>query len=138
MYNNFLLEVKKDVFFKKKQYSIQIDGIDSGILSFSNTKKFISLSQGKHTVKIISDNQSFEEEINIKNNKLKRFYIKPSISLQVAKGFFIVASIVLLFFVIYSFFVLDNRNITYIPIFLILISFSSNKFSYENFRIQRT
>ena len=61
MYNNFLLEVKKDVFFKKKQYSIQIDGIDSGILSFSNTKKFISLSQGKHTVKIISDNQSFEE-----------------------------------------------------------------------------
>ena len=138
MYNNFLIEVKKDVFFRKKKYSIQIDGIDNGILSFSNTKKFISLVQGKHTVKIISDNQSFEEEINIKNNKLKRFYIKPSISLQVAKGFFIVASIVLLFFVFYGFFVLDNRNLTSIPIFLILISFSSNKFSDEKFRIQRT
>jgi hypothetical protein len=138
MYNNFLIEVKKDVFFGKKQYSIQIDGIDNGILSFSNTKKFISLVEGKHTIKIISDNHSFEEEINIKTNKLQRFYIKPSISFQVAKGFFIGASIVLLFFVIYGFFVLDNRNPTYIPIFLILISFCSNKFSDEKFRIQRT
>lgn len=139
MVDNLLLEIRKDNFFKKRKYGITIDGISQGILTPVNSRKFISLEVGKHQVSIQCEDYVIEKEIIVKTtDKLKRFYIKPTISLQLSKGVsmgFWVSSICI---VLYSFFVWNTKiGLPTVIVLLFPILFSTRNKNNANFIIQK-
>ena len=139
MIDNLLIEVKRDNFFKKRKYSIAIDGINQGILTPFNSRKFISLEVGKHQVSIQCEDYLIEKEIIVKrNDKFKRFYIKSTPSLKILKGISIGIWLTTVCFILYSFFVWNTKiSIPIIVALLFPILFSkTNKIYNENFIIQ--
>ncbi|UQD55181.1 hypothetical protein [Flavobacterium sp. K5-23] len=139
MINNLLIEIRKDIFFKSKKYSLVVDGINQGVLTYSNSKRFLSLEPGKHIVSIQCDDYLVENEIVIKTDTLKRYYIKPNVSLQLYKGISI--GFLLFSVCIFSYSFLDPNNKISVPIFLILLfTFIFRRFyekSNANFIIQK-
>jgi len=142
MIDNLLIEIRKDNFFKKRKYSIVIDGINQGILTPVNSRKFISLEVGKHQVSIQCEDYLMEKEIIVKrNDKFKRFYIKPTLptlSLKILKGISIGIWLTTVCFILYSFFVWNTKiSIPIIVVLLFSILFSkTNKTYNKNFIIQ--
>jgi hypothetical protein len=141
MINNFLIEMKNDHFFKSRVYSLEVDGVNYGILSFLNSKKFISLEKGEHTVKIKCDDYLFEDLSIVKSGQLQRFYLKPETSVDLLKGVSIGFLTLSLCMLLYSYF-FQNTTAT-IPISLVLILscsslfFNYNKKDIKNFSIQK-
>jgi hypothetical protein len=135
---NLLIEIRKDNFFKNRKYSIELDGIDQGILTPVNSRKFLSLEVGKHRVTIQCEDYLIEKEIIVKTtNKFKRFYIKPTISSEIIRGISIGIWLATVAFILYSFFVW-NTKIT-LPLVIVLlfpILFSKRNENNANFVIQ--
>jgi hypothetical protein len=139
MVNNLLIEIRKDAFFKSREYHIEVDGVSQGTLAFLNPKKFLSIQAGKHIVSIRCDDYLVENEIIVKTNKLKRFYIKHNTSLQLSKGISIGVWALSLCFFLYSYLVLDTKMsipIVVALLFPVLFSGKNNKIN-ANFVIQK-
>jgi hypothetical protein len=139
MVDNLLIEIRKDNFFKNRKYSIEIDGKNQGILTSFNSRKFLSLEVGKHLVSIQCNDYLIEKEIIVKTtDKLKRFYVKPTISLQLSKGVsigFWVSSICIM---LYSFFVWNTKiSLPIVIVLLFPILFSTRNKNNANFIIQK-
>jgi len=141
MVDNLLIEIRKDNFFKNRKYSIELDGINHGILTPVNSRKFLSLDVGKHQLIIQCETYSTKKEIIVKTtNKFKRFYIIPtySFSSQLIKGVSIGIWIAFVSFFMYTYFVSNkNINLAIIVTLLFPVLFSKkNKINNANFVIQ--
>jgi len=138
MADNLLIQIRKDNFFKKRKYSIAIDGINQGILTPVNSRKFISLEVGKHRVSIQCEDYLIEKEIIVKRtDKFERFYIKPTVSLQLSKGVYIGIWIAVLCFILYGFFVWNTKiSLPIVIVLLFPILFSKRNENNANFVIQ--
>lgn len=143
MVDNLLIEIRKDNFFKKRKYSIKLDGIDQGNLTTINSRKFLSLDVGKHQVIIQCEDYLIEKEIIVKTTeKFKRIYINPTFSFSFSSllinGVSIGIWISLVSFFIYSFFVLNTKiNLAIVVVLLFPILFwKRNKINNANFVIQ--
>lgn len=141
MINNFLIEIKKDVFFKSRIYTIEVDGVNYGILSFLNSKKFISLEKGNHSVKIKCNDYLFEDQIIVKRDKLQRFYLKPETSMELLRGVSIGFFALMFCMILYNY-LFQSTTIT-IPIAVVLLLSSTSlvlnykKKEIKNFTIQK-
>jgi len=139
MVDNLLIEIRKDNFFKKRIYCITIDGIDQGILSSINSRKFISLELGKHQVSIQCEDYIIKKEIIVKRiDKFERFYIRPKTSFELSKGVLIGLWISSVSFLLCSFFIWNTKiSLPIIVVLLFPILFSKkNKVHNANFVIQ--
>lgn len=121
MVDNLLIQIRKDNFFKNRKYSIELDGINQGILTRVNSRKFLSLEVGKHIVSIQCEDYLIEKEIIVKRtDKFERFYIKPTISSQIIKGVSIGIWIATVCFILFSFFVWNKKiNIAMVVVALL-------------------
>jgi hypothetical protein len=140
MADNLLIEIRKDNFFKNRKYCIDVDGINQGQLTFFNSRKFLSLDVGRHIVSIQCDDYLIQNEIIVKRtDKFKRFYIKPTISLQLSKGVSIGFWTLSVCFILYSYFVLNTKISFPIVIALLfpLLFSTKNKKNNANFIIQK-
>lgn len=139
MVDNLLIEIRRDIYFKKRKYSITLDGIDQGNLTTINSRKFLSLDVGKHQVIIQCEDYLIEKEIIVKTTeKFKRFYINPTFSSHLINGVLIGIWISLVSFFMYSFFVLNTKiNLAIVVVLLFPILFwKRNKINNANFVIQ--
>jgi hypothetical protein len=138
MINNILIEIRKDIFYKKRKYIIKVDGVSQGVLTLLNPKKLLSLEAGKHIITIQCNDYLLENEIVVKTHTLKRFYIKPNTSLELIKGVITGFIICCLLFFFYSYLYL-NTKISMPTVIILLIPFLfavGNKKNNPNFIIE--
>ncbi|MFV8371020.1 hypothetical protein [Flavobacterium sp. LB2P74] len=139
MVNNILIEIRKDIFYKKRKYTIEVDGTSQGVLTLLNSKKMLSLEAGKHIIAIQCDDYLVENEIVVKTDTLERFYIKPNVSLELLKGVTIGFSVFIILFFFYSYFYLNTKISIPIVITLLfpILFVIGNKKNNANFVIEK-
>ena len=139
MINNILIEVRNDIFYKKRKYTIKVDGSSLGVLTLLNSKKMLSLEAGKHIIVIQCDDYLVENEIVVKTDTLKRFYIKPNDSLELLKGVTIGFSVFIILFFFYSYFFLNTKISIpiVIPLLFPILFLIGNKKNNANFVIEK-
>lgn len=139
MINNILIEIRKDIFFKKRKYFIKVDGTSQGYLTLLDPKKSLSLHAGKHIITIQCNDYLSKNEVVVKTDTLKRFYIKPNISLELIKGITKGLLIFALLFLLYSYLYLNTKISIPIAItlFIPILFITRNKKNNANFIIEK-